>query len=597
MPPTSFPPGDYVLDVGDSITGRLWQARNGDERLALALTQRFGLPEIVGRVLANRGISLEEAGTFLEPTLRALLPDPATFKDMEKGCERLAGAVMEGEHIAIFGDYDVDGATSAALLKRFLAAVGTKKATVYIPDRQQEGYGPNQEALLALKEQGASLVVTVDCGTSAHDPLAAAAKAGLDVIVIDHHEAEPKLPSAVAVINPNRVDESGDFRQLAAVGVTFLTIVGLNRALRRIGWYQERPEPDLMQWLDLVALGTICDMVPLSGVNRALVVQGLKVMEQRANPGIKALADVAGIDAPLAAYHAGYLLGPRINAGGRVGKSDLGARLLSNEDEAKARELAHQLDALNQERRQIEAAVYEEALAHLEAGDGPLALVAGKGWHPGVIGIVASRLKDTLNRPVCVVALDGDKGVGSGRSVRGVDLGGAIIAARQAGILEKGGGHVMAAGFTVAGERLGELCDFLNERIKQALDGRPLIPSLGLDGVLSVGGATMSLIDSLERLGPFGSGNPEPRFAFSSARLAHAMVVGGNHVKCSIQPGQDGVGRKLQAIAFRSMETPLGQALLGHDGAPLHLAGRLKTNHWQGRTWPQLIIDDAAKVW
>ncbi len=589
--------GGCFLGVERSLSGRRWLAKAADDRAALALAQRAGVPEIVGRVLAARGVSLDDAEAFLDPTLRRFLPDPGHLKGMAAACERLASAVIQGERIAVFGDYDVDGATASALLKRFLAAVGGRPS-IYIPDRLKEGYGPNREALLGLKADGASVVVTVDCGTSAHGPLEAAAAAGLDVIVVDHHEAEARLPEAVAVINPNRLDETSPHGQLAAVGVAFLLVVGLNRELRRAGWYGERPEPDLRRWLDLVALGTVCDVVRLTGVNRALVAQGLKVMGRRENPGLRALADLAGITEKPGTYHAGFILGPRINAGGRVGRADLGARLLATDDAAEAADLARRLDDLNRQRRDIEAAVYAQAVESLGvdggAGEHSVVLAAGEGWHPGVIGIVAGRLKERFNRPACVVSLDGARGQGSARSVPGFDLGTAIIAARQEGLLEKGGGHAMAAGFTVERLRLEDLARFLERRLAEAVAETPIIPTLYLDGALAAGAPTMDLVATLERVAPFGAGNPEPRFALPAVRLAYAGAVGDNHLKCTLA-GAD--GGRLEAIAFRCLDTEMGRALRGHDGAPFHVAGRLGINTWQGRSKVQLQIDDAAPAW
>ena len=547
-------------------------------------------------MLAARGVGLEDADVFLRPTLKDLLPDPSRLKGMDTAAERLARAVMDGHGIGIFGDYDVDGATSSALLTRFIAAAGGRSAT-YIPDRLKEGYGPNIKALLKLQDEGATVVVTVDCGTSAHESLTAAADAGLDVIVVDHHEAESKLPPATAVINPNRLDDDSGQGQLAAVGVAFLLVVAVNRTLRDAGWYQDRPEPDLTQWLDLVALGTVCDVVPLTGLNRALVAQGLKVMAARDNTGLRALSDVAGLKEPPGTYHAGFLLGPRINAGGRIGESDLGSRLLGTDDIGEATDIAHRLDELNRERRAIEAAVLDAAMDEAKkAGDdlGPLILVAGEGWHPGVIGIVAGRLAERFNRPACVVALDGDKATGSGRSVSGVDLGAAVIAACQAGILIKGGGHKMAAGFTVESGRLEELREFLSDRISAHLGEGGIQPRLYLDGAMKPAAATMNLVEDLQQVGPFGSGNPEPRFVIPAARLSYAAVAGENHVRGTLT-GEE--GGRLAAISFNSLDTALGQALLKSDGAPLHVAGRLRVNTWQGRSKAQLLIDDAAPAW
>jgi single-stranded-DNA-specific exonuclease len=559
------------------------------------LSQRLDLPELIGRIIAARGIGLDEAEHFLAPTLRDMLPDPSSFKDMDRAVERLIQAIESGETIAIFGDYDVDGATSAALLRCFLAAVGGKSVT-YIPDRQREGYGPNAAALLRLKEQGAGLVVTVDCGITAHAPLAAAARAGLDVIVVDHHVGEPELPAAVAVINPNRLDESGAHGALAAVGVAFLLIVATNRGLRRRGWFQDRAEPDLMSWLDLVALGTICDVVPLTGVNRALVAQGLKVMRRRQNIGLAALADVAGITERLDAYHAGFVLGPRVNAGGRVGEAELGARLLASDDPVEARALAQRLDAFNRERREIEAGVLAEAIALVEAAPSRHAIIiaARDGWHQGVIGIVAGRLRERYNRPACVVALDGAIGKGSGRSVPGVALGPAIIAARQAGLLTNGGGHAMAAGFTVARDGLDALRDFLEAHLRPAIDGTDVVPELGIDGVVTPAAANLELAAMVERLGPFGTGNSEPRFALAHARVLHAEPVADQHLRVVL--GDPAGGVRIKAMLFRAGEGALGGGLLNARGAALHVAGKLRIDRWQGREAVQLLIDDAAPV-
>ena len=586
------------LGVERSLSGKRWLARPVDDRVALALAQSLDVPEIVGRALAARGIGPDDAPAFLNPTIRDFLPDPSHLKDMEQGIERLASAIVQGERLAIFGDYDVDGATSAALLVRFLDAVGGR-TQVYIPDRLAEGYGPSDTALLGLLADGVSVVVTVDCGTGSHAPLKTAAEAGLDVIIVDHHKAEPQLPRAVAVINPNRLDETSPHGQLAAVGVAFLLVVGLNRALRDAGWYSTRPEPDLMRWLDLVALGTICDVVPLTDVNRALVTQGLKVMARRTNPGLAALADVARVNEPPGTFHAGFLLGPRVNAGGRVGDSGLGARLLATDDAVEAERIARRLDELNRERQVIEADVFEQALAMVgESGEGEgisrLIFVAGEGWHPGVVGIVASRLKERFNRPACVVSVDQDRGMGSGRSVTGVDLGSAVIAAAQTGLLVKGGGHAMAAGFTVERDRLNALKEFLAERVAEGIAEAALVPSLNVDGALRVKGATIDLIESLQRVAPFGAGNPEPRFVLASVGLVKADVVGENHVSCILGGAEGG---RLKAIAFRSVDTDLGRALLSHGGAPFHVAGRLRANTWRGTTSPQLFIDDAAPVW
>jgi len=580
------------LGVERSFKGKSWRLRLADERLGLALSQQLGLPEIVGRVLAARGVRPEDGERFLNPTLKTWLPDPSVLKDMDIAAERIADAVTRGEPLAVFGDYDVDGATSSALLRRFLDAVGAD-VRVYIPDRQREGYGPNAPALLKLGHDGARVVITVDCGISAHDALDAAAKAGIDVIVVDHHLAEPRLPPAFAVVNPNRLDETPGHGQLAAVGVAFLLIVAVNRALRRRGWYAApRREPNLLQWLDLVALGTVADVVPLTGLNRALVTQGLKVLAGRANIGLAALCDVARMSEPPGAYHLGFLLGPRVNAGGRVGKSDLGTRLLATEDAEEARQLAATLDVLNTERQAIEAAVLRDALAQADdAGAEPLVVVAGTGWHPGVIGIVASRLKDRTERPTLVVALKDGIGKGSGRSVPGIDLGAAVTAARQAGLLINGGGHAMAAGLTVAEDRLAELTAFLRGRIAAQAAAMTGVASLGLDGALSPAGATVDLVGLLERAGPYGAGHAEPRFAIAGARVVRSDPAGANHLRCVLAGPEGG---RLGAILFRERDSELGQALASRSGQALHVAGHLRADRWQGDVRVQLVIVDAA---
>jgi single-stranded-DNA-specific exonuclease len=583
-----------VLGVQRSISGRVWSERLQDWGAAAALAQIHGLPEIVARVLAARGVTAEATENFLKPTLRALLPDPSRLRDMDRAAVRVARAIEAGESVAVFGDYDVDGATSAALLHRFFKAA-QRPLRLYIPDRMKEGYGPNAPALRQLRSEGVSLVITVDCGTTAYAPLADAAEIGLEIIIVDHHVAEAELPCAVAVVNPNRLDEDGSLRQLAAVGVAFLLIVAVNRELRRSGWWNKtRPEPELLDYLDLVALGTVCDVVPLTGINRALVTQGLKVMAKRRSIGLTALADVARLKERPGAYHCGFLLGPRVNAGGRVGEANLGVRLLTAEDPREGAEIAQRLDQLNDERRAIEQTMLEEAISMLDAepqADAALAFVARDGWHAGVIGIIASRLKERYSRPALVAAIVDGIAKGSGRSVPGFDLGAAILAARQSGLLINGGGHVMAAGFTARAEDLPALKSFLNERVARQTAAGGLTPTLGIDGVLQPGGATVNLTRLLEQIGPFGSGNAEPRFVLPAVRLAKAEAAGENHIRC-ILLGSD--GGRLKAVAFRALGTPLGQALLAARGAALHLAGHLRTDTWQGREEIQLLIEDAA---
>ena len=582
------------LGVERSVSGKLWRARLEDERAALALAQQLEISEILARVLAGRGVVADEADRFLNPALRDALPDPSVLRDMDKAADRLAAAIQTGEKIAVFGDYDVDGATSGALILRFLNAVGSS-GTYYIPDRMREGYGPNAPALKSLAEQGVALVVTVDCGISAFDPLDAAAEAGLEVIVVDHHIAEPRLPTATAIINPNRLDDTSGLGQLAAVGVAFLLMVALNRTLRQAGHYgADRPEPDLLGLLDLVALGTVCDVVPLTGLNRALTVQGLKVMAKRGNIGLAALSDSAGLDEAPTAYHAGYVLGPRVNAGGRVGESSLGIRLLTTSDGDAAKAIALHLGELNKERQAIEAEVLDAATAQIEArGEtpAPIIIAAGAGWHAGVVGIVASRLKERFSRPAIVVAVADGIGKASCRSIAGVDIGAAITAARQANLLLNGGGHAMAAGFTVAEDQLAALGSFLMERLAPYVTAARQSANLGIDSALTVEGATLELVEELPQVGPFGSGNSEPRMVITASRIVSAKVVGRGHVRCILAGA---TGKRLTALAFRAAGEELGHMLLSPSEGPLHLAGNLRVNRWQERDDVQLIIQDAA---
>jgi len=580
--------------VKRSVSGKFWRARLEDERVALKLAQQLEISEILARVLAARGIAAEDADGFLSPTLRDVLPDPSILRDMDNAANRLATAIANSEKIAVFGDYDVDGATSGALILRFLNAVGST-GIYYIPDRLREGYGPNTQALKSLAEQGVALVVTVDCGISAFAPLDAAAAAGLSVIVVDHHIAEPRLPSATAIINPNRLDDDSGLGQLAAVGVTFLLLVALNRSLREAGHYDTAcPEPDLLGLLDLVALGTVCDVVPLTGLNRALTVQGLKVMAKRGNIGLAALSDSAGLDEAPTAYHAGYVLGPRVNAGGRVGESSLGIRLLSTSDVGAAKAIALRLGEFNKERQSIEADVLDAATAQIEARGEmrvPIIIAAGAGWHAGVVGIVASRLKERFSRPAIVIAVAEGVGKASCRSIAGVDIGAAITAARQAGLLLNGGGHAMAAGFTVGEEQLEALGSFLMERLAPYVAAASQSASLGIDAALTVEGATLELVEELAQVGPFGSGNSEPRMVITASRIVSAKIVGHGHVRCILAGA---TGKRLTGIAFRVAGEELGHTLLSASEGPLHLAGNLRINRWQERDEVQFIIQDAA---
>ncbi len=575
------------LGVETSLGGRRWVGPTVEtDRASEALVQDTGLPQAVCQVLAQRGVAAPEAEAFLNPQLRDLLPDPRGLKDMQLAAERFLKAVQGGERIAVFADYDVDGGSSAALLIDWLRQVG-REATLYVPDRIEEGYGPNVTAMQGLA-QAHDLIVCVDCGTLAHAPIAAAR--GADVIVLDHHLGGETLPPALAVVNPNRQDESGDLGYLCAAGVVFLMLVEARRQMREAG---DAPGPDLMAMLDLVALATVADVAPLIGANRALVVQGLKVMARRERPGLVALGDVARMDSAPSSYHLGFVLGPRVNAGGRIGKADLGARLLATRSPHEAAAMAERLDQLNSERREIEAAVRAAAMAQAEARglDAPLVWAAGAGWHPGVVGIVAARLKEAANRPAVVIGLEGGVGKGSGRSVSGVDLGAAIQRLASEGLLLRGGGHKMAAGLSVEEAQLEPAMARLSELLEKQGAGQAGPVDLRLDGALMPGAASVELVEQVEQAGPFGAGAPAPRYALPDMVVRHARRVGESHLKLSLS---DGMGHTLDAIAFGAFDGPLGPRLSEHGGARFHLAGRLEINSWQGRRKVQLRLDDAA---
>lgn len=581
-----------LFDVAASVTGRRWRPRLdvAGEATALAIAQRHGLPDVVARVVAGRGIGVDAVEEFLAPSLRTALPDPSLLTDMDRAAARLADAVERGEPIGIVADYDVDGASSAAVLGRYLALLG-RRPCVHVPDRVAEGYGVGIPAVDALAEAGARLLVALDCGTSSHSALAYAATRGLETVVLDHHPAPTELPPAVAVVNPNRQDDLSGLGHLCAAGVTFLAVVALNRELRRRGRFAGGREPDLLALLDLVALGTVCDVVPLTGLNRAYVSRGLAVMRLRANAGLAALADAARLSGPPAAWHLGFLLGPRINAGGRIGDSGLGARLLSTDDPVEAARIAADLDTLNRIRQDVEAEALAEADAMtLSLGDDPVVVVAGERWHPGVVGLVAARLKERTGRPA--IAIAGENGAGSGRSISGVDLGAAVTAAVAAGHLLKGGGHAMAAGLTVSPDRIAALRAFLCERLGEQVAAARARSGLSVDATLSAGAATADLVEKIEKAGPFGAGCPEPVFAFPAHRIADALVVGGSHVKATIAGGD---GSRLEAIAFRAAEAPLGQALLAARGSVRHVAGTLGIDVWGGGRKVVLRLLDLAE--
>ena len=584
----------HVFGVTQSLTGKSWIWRSGQyERQGEGLAQQLGMPELMGRLLAARGVSADYAPAFMDPTLRAMLPDPSCLVDMDMAAGRLADAVIQGETVGVFGDYDVDGACSSALMVTLLRQLGCP-VTYHVPDRLTEGYGPNADALRGLAERGARLIVCVDCGTTAHAAFAPLHNA-VDIVVLDHHKSEGPPPAVRAVVNPNRLDCPSGLNTICAAAVAFIAAVALLRTLRRRGFFATRVEPDLRESLDLVALATICDVMPLTGLNRAFVIQGLKVMARRSRPGIAALLEVAKLTEAPTAMHCGFALGPRINASGRIAEADMGLRLLLAEDMELATELAQALDAVNKQRQSVEAGISNDAMARAEAqvaGGHGVILLAQEGWHPGVVGIVAGRVKERFNRPALVAGIMDGVAKGSGRSVPGIDLGAAVIAARQSGILATGGGHAMAAGFSAPETALSTFHEFLNDRLASAA----LVPpsaELMLDGVLGVSSADAALAQMVGRLGPFGNGNDEPLFVLPRARVMKADRIGkdGNTIRVLVEG--EGGGR-LKALLFRAKDGPLAEALGRVGGAPLHLAGHLRAEFWQGRVSAGFFIADAA---
>jgi single-stranded-DNA-specific exonuclease len=590
---------DAFLGASHSATGRLWRDRldaRGAAR-ALAIAQRHQLPEMLARVIAGRGVEIDAVADFLDPTIRRLMPDPFTVTQMEAAAKRLADAAMRGETVAIFGDYDVDGATSAALLAWHLRHCGLDPL-IHIPDRIFEGYGPNVDAINALAARGATLLVTVDCGTTSIEPLAVAKRQGMSVVVIDHHQCGDDLPEVEALVNPNRPDDLSGLGHLAAVGLVLVTLVALNRELRRRGfWTGERPEPDLLNMLHHVALGTVADVAPLTGLNRAFVAKGLIALRRRDHVGHTALMDVARLNGPPEAWHLGFMLGPRINAGGRIGRADLGVRLLLEGDVSEAARIAAELDRLNVERRVIEQAAEAqaeaEALASLGLEDkGSVIVTASEGWHPGVVGLVASRLKDKFSRPAFVVALEpGGVGTGSGRSIGDVDLGRAVRQAVTDGVLLKGGGHAMAAGITLRKERLAEFRAYMEKALADDVARSRHINELFIDGAVTARALTSEFVATLNRAGPFGAGNPEPVLALPSHQLIYADEVGQAHLRLRFKSGD---GAIVNGIAFRAVGQPLGNALTQMRGQPLHVAGSLAVDRWQGAERVQLRVMDVA---
>ena len=593
---TAASPGEVTtfLGVERSALGRRWVERTTNASEVLAIAQRLNTHEIIARLLNARGVTASQAQAYLNPTLKADLPDPSLVTDMDHAAGRLALAIISGESVAIFGDYDVDGATSSALLARYLRAVGLSPI-VYIPDRLTEGYGPNVPAMSKLASGGAKVIVTVDCGTQAHEAIEAASALGADVIICDHHLPASTLPKAFAIVNPNREDDTSGLGQLAAIGVAFLLCVALNRELRRRGFFEGRLAPDLRKWLGIVSLGTVADVVPLTGVNRTFVLRGLEAIRDGAVPGLGALVEVGRLNGAIEPYHLGFVLGPRVNAGGRVGRCDLGTRLLSTDSMREAREIAQELDVLNQERRAIEQKMQDEAIGLVESSPALRArhvlVVAHEGWHPGVIGIVASRLKERYNRPAIVIATNNGVGKGSGRSVSGVDLGSAIVAAREAGLLINGGGHAMAAGLTADPSKIEALRAFLSDTLAAdclaSSEGKVLV----IEGAMAAGGASIEFCDLVARCGPYGAGNHEPVFALPGMRVAYASIVGEQHVRCTLQ-GRDGA--RISGIAFRAVHSELGPLLLQSRGRDIHVAVTLKADEWQGQRRVQAMIRDAV---
>jgi len=592
-------PETYFLGVEKSVCGRAWKDRldaRGQAR-ALMIAQRHALPELLARILAGRNVEPEEVETFLDPTIKRLMPDPHTLTDMESAAARLAYAVAHGESVAIFGDYDVDGATASALLAGYLRSCGLDPI-VHIPDRIFEGYGPNVDAIRSFAERGVKLLVTVDCGTTSHEPLAEARKLGLDAVVLDHHQADEELPTAFALVNPNRADDLSGLGHLAAVGIVFLTLVALTRTLREQNfWSASRPVPDLLSLLHLVALGTVADVVPLKGLNRAFVAKGLIALRRREHIGQTALMDAARLSGPPEPWHLGFMLGPRINAGGRIGRADLGVRLLLEEDPTEAARIAAELDRLNRERQQIEQATLAQAEAEALAAlgleeKGAVVVTAGQGWHPGVVGLVAARLKERYGRPAFAIAMEaGGTGTGSGRSIPGVDLGSAVRRAVHEGLLVKGGGHAMAAGITLRKDALGAFRAFLEETLSASVEQARRDSALKIDGAVSAGGFNLDLADLLNRAGPYGAGNPEPILALPAHVIAYADPVGENHVRARFRSGD---GKFVNAIAFRALGQPIGKALLENRGRAVHVAGCLSVDRWQGQERVQMRIIDLA---
>ena len=585
-----------LADPEKSLSGCLWKAVPYDERQAQMIAQRWNLPILLASVMASRGIKTEEVSSFLDPKIQDLMPNPSVLKDVDKAASLIAQAIIDKQKIGIIGDYDVDGATSSSVLKLFLESVGIEP-DIHIPDRE-EGYGPSIMAFDNFKSQGISFVITTDCGTTAFDVLDYAKEQGFTVIVLDHHEAEVKLPNVDALVNPKRLDEDNSYpylKYMAAVGVVFMTIVAINRELRNRGFYQEHKEPKLLQWLDLVALGTICDVVPLIGLNRAFVRQGLKVMAQRQNIGLKALVDKVGLTEAPTAFHLGYILGPRINAGGRVGDASIGNKLLCCHNELEAARLASELDDFNIQRKDIENYVLMEAMTQLESkpSEFPMAFVYGENWHQGVVGIVAGKLKERYNLPAFVMSVEPDEVKGSARSIPQIDLGALIIAAKEKGVITKGGGHTMAAGYSLDADKIEEFRRFVGEYIQKQIGNEAIVPVVEYEAAIDLLGATVDLAEKLEMLEPYGAGNQEPKIVIKNVRFKKSTIVGSAHIRCFLSSDNGG---SLKAMAFRAADTDLGQIMLTSHNDVFDVLGTLRRDNWMGKNSVQFIIEDAKRV-
>ena len=589
---------DFLVNEDSSLNKFRWRLFKSDEREVLTIVQKFNLPDIIAKIICARNVPFENISSYINPQIKTLLPSPFILKDMDKAVKRIITAIKKGETVGIFGDYDVDGATATSIIYRFLRDVGVKNIHIHIPDRQSEGYGLNSVGLKELRDKGATLVIAVDCGITGFDAVDMANQMDLDIVIADHHEAEVGIPDAVAVVDPKRVDDDSDLNYLAACGVVFLMDVALNKTLREDGYYSAKGinEPNLFSYLDLVALGTVCDVVPLVGANRAFVSVGIKVMGRRENIGLKALCDISGINNSPTVYHLGYILGPRINAGGRVGNSSLSADLLTTNNPLVADNLATRLNNFNIERKDIEASVlakaFEKVASEIKPDDNFI-FITGHNWHTGVIGIIAGRIKERYNLPTLVATIDSD-GIanGSGRSIPEIDLGSAIIKAKEMGILSEGGGHSMAAGFTLINDKIPEFKKFLHEYIENSTKSQKIIPVLNIDSVIDITGINNELVKKLSILEPFGTANEEPRFAILSAKLTGSEAISGGHIRCYFSSDN---GKSISAICYKSVDTDMGETLLDGVGKYFKIAGKIRANEWNGKRHIQIVVDDIAK--